>query len=78
MYDAPLFMEYACRERIKDLSRLAESSRPRPRTAPTHRPARPGGLRRRLARRLVSLGLYLDPQAGGPASSNGRPRLAHR
>ena len=78
MWDAPLFMEYASRERIKELSRLARSSRPGPRPEPTHRPSRPGGLRRRLARRLVSLGLYLDPQAYGPASSSGRPRLAHR
>ena len=74
MWDAPLYLEYAGRERMRELAQATERVRFRARV----QPSRPGGLRRSLARRLVSLGLHLDPQAASPAIPNSRPRLASR
>ena len=74
MWDSPVYLEYAGRERMKELAQATDRGRVRARL----QPSRPCGLRRSLARRLVSLGLHLDPQAGSPAAPNGRPRLASR
>jgi hypothetical protein len=81
MWDAPVYLEYAGRERVKELGREAE----RISSQTKLRPSRPCGMRRHLARRLVSLGLYLDPQArlpdgqsGGHVARRGRTRLASR
>lgn len=74
MWDSPVYLEYAGRERMKELAQAVDRDRVRARL----QPSRPGGLRRRLARRLVSLGLHLDPQAAVPTTPNGRPQLASR
>jgi hypothetical protein len=74
MWEAPLYLEYASRERMREVARETQSACLRARL----QPSRPCGLRRRLARRLVSLGLYLDPQAAGSSTSGGRARLAPR
>jgi len=74
MWDAPLYLEYASRERMREVARESLGACLKARL----QPSRPCGLRRRLARRLVSLGLYLDPHAAGPLPSGGRGRLAHR
>lgn len=74
MWEAPLYLEYASRERMKELAQAADRAGLRART----RASPPCGLRRRVARRLVSLGLHLDPQAAGPPAPNGQPRLASR
>jgi hypothetical protein len=74
MWDSPVYLEYAGRERMKELARATNRDRIRARL----RPSRPCGLRRGLARRLVSLGLHLDPHATTPTAANGRPRLASR
>jgi hypothetical protein len=72
MWEAPLYLEYASRERMKEVARETQSACLKARL----QPARLCGLRRRLARRLVSLGLYLDPHAAGSSTSGGRDRLA--
>ena len=72
MWEAPLYLEYASRERMKDVARETESACLKARL----QPSRLCGLRRRLARRLVSLGLRLDPHAGGSMPSGDRGRLA--
>ena len=83
MWDAPLYLEYAGREKMRELARQVRSARPEARL----QPSRPCGLRRNVARRLVSLGLYLDPQARLPEGHSGhyvsrgrggRTRLASR
>jgi len=74
MWDSPLYLEYITDERMGELARTTERARSLGRLQPSP----PCGLRRRLARRLVSLGLHLDPQAAGPAVPNGRARLASR
>ena len=72
MWEAPLYLEYASRERMKEVARETQSACLKARL----QPSRVCGLRRRLARRLVSLGLYLDPHAAGSSTSGGRGRLA--
>jgi hypothetical protein len=72
MWDAPLYLEYVSRERMGEAAREAQSACLKARL----QPSRPCGLRRRLARRLVSLGLHLDPLAAGPPASGSRARLA--
>jgi hypothetical protein len=72
MWEAPLYLEYASRERMKEVAREAESACLKARL----QPSRLCGLRRRLARRFVSLGLYRDPHAAGSSASGGRGRLA--
>jgi hypothetical protein len=72
MWDSPLYLEYAARERMRDLA--AEAQRLSLET--TLQPRRARGLRRRLARGLIFLGLRLDPQLSGPAPATGRPGLA--
>ena len=74
-------MRESGRERAEELGREAERIRSQTRV-PLSRPC---GVRRHLARRLVSLGLYLDPQArlpeGKPSkyvTRGGRTRLASR
>jgi hypothetical protein len=74
MWESPLYLEYASRERIREVARETESACLKARL----QPSRPCGLRRRLARRLVSLGLRLDPHAAGSSASGGRARLAPR
>jgi hypothetical protein len=74
MWDSPLFVEYATRERVRELTLEAE----RISLERSLRPPQPRGLRRRLARGLNFLGLHLDPQTSGPASPTSRPRLAPR
>jgi hypothetical protein len=74
MWEAPLYLEYASRERMRDVARETQSACLKARL----QPSRPRGLRRRLARRLVSLGLRLDPQAAGSLASGGRARLVSR
>jgi len=74
MWDSPLYLEYAGRERIRELAALAASSRPEARL----RTSQACGMRRHLARSLVSLGLYLDPQADVFVGANGRPHPAPR
>ena len=74
MWEAPLYLEYASRERMREVARESLGACLKTRL----QPSRPCGLRRRLARRLVSLGLYLDPHAAGLLPSGGRGRLAHR
>jgi hypothetical protein len=74
MWDSPLYMEYATRERMRELAveadRLSlERSLQQPRLH---------WLRRRLARGLIFLGLRLDPEVSGPPSPTSRPRLAPR
>lgn len=65
---SPLFLEYMLREDTrereelrKDTRKVREASRRRRAASRLSRP--PGVFRRNLARRLVSLGLYLDPWA---------------
>jgi hypothetical protein len=72
MWEAPLYLEYASRERMREVARETQSACLKARL----QPSRPCGLRRRLARRLVSLGLRLDPHAAGSSASGGRARLA--
>jgi hypothetical protein len=72
MWEAPLYLEYASRERMKEVARETQSACLKARL----QPSRLCGLRRRLARRLVSLGLYLDPHAAGSSASGGGGRLA--
>jgi hypothetical protein len=67
VWDSPQYLELVLAEREKSTQQATRVRRAR-RETDVQQP-RPGGLRRRLARRLVSLGLYLDPQAAGPASS---------
>jgi hypothetical protein len=74
MWQSPLYLELATREKMRELDRAAESAL----SATRLKPVRPGCLRRSLARRLVSLGHHLDPHADGQAQPNGRPRLASR
>lgn len=74
MWDSPLYLEYAGRERIRELTSQAESARPAARAGASHA----CGVRRHLARSLVLLGLYLDPQADVFVGGNGRPHLAPR
>ncbi len=74
MWDSPLYLEYAGRERIRELAAQAESARPEAR----FRTSQACGVRRHLARHLVSLGLRLDPQADVFVGANGRPHLAPR
>jgi hypothetical protein len=72
MWEAPLYLEYASRERMREVARETQSACLKARL----QPSRPCGLRRRLARRLVSLGLRLDPHAAGSSASGGRARVA--
>jgi len=74
MWDSPLFVEYATRERVRELTLEAE----RISLERSLQPPQPRGLRRRLARGLISLRPRLDHQASDPASANSRPRLAPR
>jgi hypothetical protein len=74
MWDSPLYLEYAGRERIRELAAQAASARPKA----SLRTSQACGVRRHLARRLVSLGLYLDPQADVFAGANSRPHPAPR
>ena len=64
---SPTYLEYLVRDRVREHEELTqeilESRRQR------QLRATPPGLRRRLGRRLVSLGLYLDPQGEGPTAS---------
>jgi len=63
---SPLYLEYVMREDVREREEWGQKSRG---TEDVRRGARPrssrsvGGLRRNLARRLISLGLYLDPWA---------------
>jgi hypothetical protein len=52
---SPLYLEYVIHEDAREREEVREKIRG------TERP--PGAFRRNLARRLVSLGLYLDPWA---------------
>jgi hypothetical protein len=74
MCDSPLFVEYVTRERVRDLTLEAE----RASMERSLQPPRLHGLRRRLARGLIFLGLHLDRQTSGPASPTSQPRLAPR
>lgn len=74
MWDSPLYVEYAARERMRELTSEAQ----RVSLETTLQTPRPRGLWRRLARGLISLGLHVDPQVSGPASPTRRPRLAPR
>jgi hypothetical protein len=74
MWEAPLYLEYASRERMREVARETQGACLRARL----QSSQPCGLRRRLARRLVSLGLYLDPHAAGSLASGGRARPAPR
>ena len=63
---SPLYLEYMIREDAHEREELRQKIRgtERARRGAASRLSRPvGGLRRHLARRLVSLGLYLDPWA---------------
>jgi hypothetical protein len=72
MWEAPLYLEYASRERMKEVARETESACLKARL----QPSRLCGLRRRLARGFVSLGLYQDPHGAGSSASGSRGRLA--
>jgi hypothetical protein len=74
MWDSPLYVEYAAREGMRELT--SETQRVSLET--TLQPPRPRGLWRRLARGLISLGLHRNLKASGPASPISRPRLAPR
>jgi hypothetical protein len=74
MWDAPLYLEYASRERMRELARETESACLKTRLELS----RPCGLRQRLARRLVFWGPYRNPRAAGSLPSGGRARLAPR
>lgn len=63
---SPLYMEYVVREDAREREEWGQKNRGTGdvRRGARPRPSRPAaGLRRNLARRLISLGLYLDPQA---------------
>jgi hypothetical protein len=63
---SPLYLEYMMRENAHEREQLRQKihGTERVRRGAASRLSRPpGGLRRNLARRLVSLGLYLDPWA---------------
>jgi hypothetical protein len=72
MWDSPLYLEYAVRERIRDLASEAQ----RLSLETSSQPPRARGLRRVLARGLIFLGLHLDPQLRRPAPITSQPRLA--
>jgi hypothetical protein len=74
MWESPLYLEYAGRERIRELAAQVAAAHPKARL----RTAQTCGVRRHLARHLVSLGLYLDPQTDVFAGANSRPHAAHR
>jgi hypothetical protein len=63
---SPVYLEYLVREDTREREEWGQKNRG---TEHVRRGARPrlsrpaGGLRRNLARRLISLGLYVDPQA---------------
>jgi hypothetical protein len=70
---SPTFLEFLAhedaRERDKAVEQILEARKVQPaRREAKPQSTRPGGLRRRLGRKLVSLGLYLDPQAEGPTA----------
>jgi len=63
---SPLYLEYVIREDAREREEVREKIRgvERARRGAASRLSRPvGAFRRNLARRLVSLGLYLDPWA---------------
>jgi hypothetical protein len=62
MWDSPLYVEYAARERMRELTSEAQ----RVSLETNSQAPRPHGLRRRLVRGLISLGLHPDPQLSGP------------
>jgi hypothetical protein len=74
MWESPLYLEYAGRERIRELASQVATAHPKARL----RTAQTCGVRRHLARSLVSLGLYLDPQADVFVGANDRPHLVPR
>jgi hypothetical protein len=74
MWDAPLYLEYASRERMREAARETQSACLRARLEPS----RPCGLHHRLARRLAFWGLYRKSRAAGSLASGGRARLAPR
>jgi hypothetical protein len=76
MWEAPLYLEYASRERMKEVARETQSACLKARLQPSRLCGLRRRLARRLARRLVSLGLYLDPHAAGSSASGGGGRLA--
>ena len=68
------YLDYLVRERTREVEESARRAREvskveRAQSEEEPLPTRPGGLRRRLGRKLVSLGLRLDPQGEGPAAS---------
>jgi hypothetical protein len=74
MWDSWPYAQHATEERIRGVASEAQRvSLERSLQAP-----RPHGLRRRLVRGLISLGLHVDPQVSGPASPTSRPGLAPR
>ena len=71
---SPLEIEYAFHEQSRERERLMQEIREARKVEDLQRkaesqPSQPLGLRRRLGRKLVSLGLRLDPQSEGPAAS---------
>jgi hypothetical protein len=72
MWDSPLYVEYAARERMRELA----SEGQRVSLERSLAPARVRGLRRRLGRGLIFLDLHLDPRLSGRASPTSRPGLA--
>ena len=74
MWDSPLDVEYATRERTRELTSEAQ----RVSLETSLQPPRPRGLRRRLVRGLISLGLPVDHEVSSPGSPTSQPRLAPR
>jgi hypothetical protein len=68
MWDSPFYLEYAARERTRELASEAQ----RLSLETSVQPPGPRGLRRRL----ISLGFHLDHRASGPASPTSRPHMA--
>ena len=68
---SPLLLEMLVSDRLREHNELVQQALEADRVSREAEPltAQPGGLRRRLGRKLVSLGLRLDPQSEGPAAS---------
>jgi len=64
---SPTYLEYLVRDRVREHEELAQEILASRRKRDLQ-PAQPPGLRRRLGRRLIELGLSLESQAKGPTA----------
>ena len=64
---SPTYLEYLVRDRLREHEELTQEILASKRERELQ-PVQPGGLRRRLGRRLIALGLSLESQAKGPTA----------